>query len=42
VGKTLAEQFSAFGDAVPNVEMPTVIFLQVRRKYHGERSFWKG
>ena len=25
------EQFSAFGDAAPNVEMPTVISLSVRR-----------
>jgi hypothetical protein len=26
------DQFSAFGDAAPNVEMPTVISLPARRK----------
>jgi hypothetical protein len=26
------EQFNAFGDAAPNVEMPTVISLPARRK----------
>jgi hypothetical protein len=26
------EQFSAFADAAPNIEMPTVISLPVRRK----------
>jgi hypothetical protein len=26
------EQFSAFGDVAPNVEMPTVISLPARRK----------
>jgi hypothetical protein len=26
------EQFNALGDAVPNVEMPTVISLPARRK----------
>jgi hypothetical protein len=36
------EQFNAFGDAAPNVEMPTVISLPARRKYSGERSFWIG
>src|SRR6202023_4093938 len=35
------EQFSAFGDAAPNVEMPTVISLPARRKSGGARSFWK-
>jgi hypothetical protein len=27
-----AEQFNAFGDAAPNVDMPTVISLPARRK----------
>jgi hypothetical protein len=26
------EQFNAFGDAAPNIEMPTVIALPARRK----------
>jgi len=26
------ERFNAFGDAAPNVEMPTVISLSARRK----------
>ena len=36
------EQFSAFGDAAPNVEMPTIISLPARRREGGERRFWKG
>jgi hypothetical protein len=36
------EQFSAFGDAAPNVEMPTVISLPVRPAVGRSAEFLEG